>query len=291
MYTHCPAQSRWKQENLNSLRVQELINLPEYQQILKEVSEAIGKPITFLDLGTLSDTLEFLKHSGKEVPPFFVDEKSELLRGLKAIYNLYIQCVLAVPTYASVLAFELYEKGGRHTFKVNYNGEHRPIPFCGNEYECPVERLYEWYDSWRVEDVIAGCDVPVDKPVNITNWIFGGDVYNLLRILSPEEGHPKLISLLECGLEVKAGLFYEYLGSLGVVPPDGLAGVAGIFDFCLLFNGKVEVVNIFGAFPFCVFVEGGSDAPLESWGGAGDCTGGEASKWALYDFLAWSCRI
>jgi hypothetical protein len=91
MYTHCPAQSRWKQENLNSLRVQELINLPEYQQILKEVSEVIGKPITFLDLGTLSDTLEFLKHSGKEVPPFFVDEKSELLRGLKAIYNLYIQ--------------------------------------------------------------------------------------------------------------------------------------------------------------------------------------------------------
>lgn len=69
-------------------------------------------------------------------------------------------CVTEFPIFSSLLVFELYSYGTQYTFKVNYNGEHRKIPFCDNKVECPIERLESWYETWKVRDIKAACGVP-----------------------------------------------------------------------------------------------------------------------------------
>jgi hypothetical protein len=69
---------------------------------------------------------------------------------------------LKFPPFASSLVFELYqhqegERVTHHTIKVNYNGEHRKMPFCGNGKECRFEDFVRWYERWRVQDIRATC--------------------------------------------------------------------------------------------------------------------------------------
>jgi hypothetical protein len=81
-------------------------------------------------------------------------------------------CITTFPMFATVMVFELYrydsysrdnsaihysKRGPQraehlYTFKINYNGAHKQIPFCGYKYECEVEALEEWVEGWAVGD-------------------------------------------------------------------------------------------------------------------------------------------
>ena len=95
------------------------------------------------------------------------------LNSVECIYESYLRgvtqdsqsddCVVEYPPFASTLIFEVYKHAnGSFAFKVRYNGRLRKIPFCGHRLECPVERFYEWFEGWRMEDVVAECGI-VDK--------------------------------------------------------------------------------------------------------------------------------
>lgn len=69
-------------------------------------------------------------------------------------------CIVEYPTYTSTLIFEVYEHPDRpHTFKIRYNGNYRRIPICNWAYECSVDNMYKWYDTWKDDDFIRTCGI------------------------------------------------------------------------------------------------------------------------------------
>ena len=78
-------------------------------------------------------------------------------------------------------------------------------------------------------------------------------------------------------LEVEAKLFDEQHGSLAVLPLDGLARVAGLFDG-LIVEFHVVVLGFFCAAPIVILEESDVDAPSELGRGSGDDASGEGGE-------------
>lgn len=85
------------------------------------------------------------------------------LTNVECVYEAFIKnsnsnsdtCISLYPAYTSNLIFELWEyKNSSHTIKIRYNGQVRKIPFCDWQLECPVERFYAWYDSFKDENYV-----------------------------------------------------------------------------------------------------------------------------------------
>lgn len=69
-------------------------------------------------------------------------------------------CISTFPSFSTVMVFQLYEYSNKaYTFKVNYNEKYVGIPFCDYKTQCPVERLEEWFETWKVKDVRLACGV------------------------------------------------------------------------------------------------------------------------------------
>lgn len=60
-------------------------------------------------------------------------------------------CISEYPRFASNFILEIYqENNGVHTFSIVFNNVQRKIPFCNWSLTCPVDKFYEWVDSWKV---------------------------------------------------------------------------------------------------------------------------------------------
>lgn len=70
------------------------------------------------------------------------------------------KCILHYPAYAASLTFELYSHGPQYKFKINYNGEHKKIPFCNYAEECAVEVLEAEFEKWKISDIKSACGFP-----------------------------------------------------------------------------------------------------------------------------------
>ena len=74
------------------------------------------------------------------------------LTSVNCIYENYLNgtkssdyCIIDYPTYTSQLILEVYQESSINTFKIRYNGNYRRIPFCGYQFECQVEKMYDWF--------------------------------------------------------------------------------------------------------------------------------------------------
>lgn len=48
-----------------------------------------------------------------------------------------------------------------------FNNIQRKIPFCNYSLSCPIERFYEWYDTWKVEDPNRNCGIEDEYKVKL----------------------------------------------------------------------------------------------------------------------------
>jgi hypothetical protein len=77
-------------------------------------------------------------------------------------------CVSDYPRFASNFIIEIYkEDNGSHSFSIVFNNIPRKIPFCNYSLSCPVEKFYEWFNGWRVEDPNKVCGIEDEFKVKL----------------------------------------------------------------------------------------------------------------------------